>query len=958
MVSPVDTDYRLVLSLLHQRLHNHFTRLREARDEVAPGTPVFALEHGLSEVDLALVRAAVREAVARDRLPRDAWLPLVIDTAEIGYEFSGDQYWHTYASRTPGWTLLGDRARQYVRSRYRGFRDTYGGVTPSGPWAEKFSIICWPITHAVLPTDLQRHLARLLYEFSRLLTPDLLSDPDELGNRLAARAWQASARFQSFAQNTSMLGQVAAALLTGEDEETPFLLSSTLTRIVADLTRESEARRWLLDAKYLAGKVRTHGFQPLAGHRGGSGGQRQESSVATDPVLSVRESAEGWSLYLELPNLVSLTERLPGVGEEMGRLRPVVAGVTRRFGTGQLLFPGKPERVSRWPESDRPLVQLERGSELTNRMLCDHCELSPGPTWLFRLRDRGYGSEVRGKFVRPAHEYLLVASLPVIDLPTWASAVLMATDGVAGYLLTLPPELDGGALSALKQLGVGAVMDVDVRPVGVVPAAWDGEGTAEWLAGEDAIIAIRSSRSVTNCLFLLDDQPAVLSWPAGANQLFVRLTDLAPGRHHLTVSLFSEEAESPEAAGTLEIAIRSLSMPPSTGTPREGLMLLPSPASPTLDEVWDGRASVEVLGPPGARVRASIALSDRLGLSLVSPRIVTLTLPVDSARWLNIFATQVRRHDNTYNAYDQAESCVVTVSSPELGRVTLRCERGFKPLRWAFGRDHRDGPYVSLVDNTDGVPVTITTYEFARPCEVSAWPPETAQQLHLSNGGLVVADAGSTRAAVILPPHVRRLQDLRSEPPHLPTIPRAAADIIRMIEFADLWGKAALPADPVGALRRTVVLRSFAETLTALVAGLRWSRSEGEYIRRGSGDPRVLSDAIGAVPYQRLLASGLAEKRGAFHAADVAGRVTALAALLSQHARPAGVDGIDRRLAEFLLRLTTEPGTLISWPAADLESLLGRALESPLLVRAARFLVVTTDTGEDLGSVYAGWTWA
>lgn len=90
--------------------------------------------------------------------------------------------------------------------------------TPTGPWADWFTIICWPITHAVLPTDLQRHLARLLFDFRRLLTADLLSNPDDLGLRLAAYAMKWFIHGSRRSLRTRLLGQVAAALLTGSGE--------------------------------------------------------------------------------------------------------------------------------------------------------------------------------------------------------------------------------------------------------------------------------------------------------------------------------------------------------------------------------------------------------------------------------------------------------------------------------------------------------------------------------------------------------------------------------------------------------------------------------------------------------------------------------------------------------------------------------------------------------------------
>jgi hypothetical protein len=148
------------LSVLHQRLETHFASLRTRRDEEAgPSYPIFALEHSLPDAELALLTSTVRQAVQRRNLSRAAWLPYVIYAAEIGYEYSGDEYWQTFTARTPGWA---DDAwsREYIRTNFNKFASQFGGARPSGAWAAHFTIICWPITHAVLPTDLQRQLVR------------------------------------------------------------------------------------------------------------------------------------------------------------------------------------------------------------------------------------------------------------------------------------------------------------------------------------------------------------------------------------------------------------------------------------------------------------------------------------------------------------------------------------------------------------------------------------------------------------------------------------------------------------------------------------------------------------------------------------------------------------------------------------------------------------------------------
>ena len=84
----------------------------------------------------------------------------MVYAAELGYRYSGDEYWQTFEAQTPGWAQSANR--ECIRSVFEKFSDTFGGARPSGAWANWFSIISWPVTHAVLPADLQRQFARLL----------------------------------------------------------------------------------------------------------------------------------------------------------------------------------------------------------------------------------------------------------------------------------------------------------------------------------------------------------------------------------------------------------------------------------------------------------------------------------------------------------------------------------------------------------------------------------------------------------------------------------------------------------------------------------------------------------------------------------------------------------------------------------------------------------------------------
>jgi hypothetical protein len=940
------------LIVLHQRLESHFAGLRDRRMEATGGAPVFALEHDLSEAELTLLKAEVCSAVQRARLPRDHWLPFVVYAAEIGYEYSGDEYWQTFSARTPHWASAGDR--HYLRRKFREFRDGFRGAQPTGPWADHFSIICWPITHAVLPTDLQRHLAHLLFEYRRALTTDLLDNPPELGKRLAARAWQASSRFQNFAQNTSLLGQVAVALLVGDDADSPYLLSSTLSRIVDDLSREREAWRLLRSAKSSAVQVRVRGLRQGEGRGRGQPvpGTHVRLPSAADPEITLRNEG-AWTAYLEVPDLSVLAERLPAVHQEASRLRARVRGFAGPpLATGQLLYPGRQLKLSEWPSGGAALFQLENGSEAVNSLLADQSVLSPGPLWVFRVRDTGQAREVRGKFVRPGHEYVLLSEKPLAEgLPSWIATTESDIGGVSAYVAHTPEILAADELAALRSAGLSTVADVEIRPTGLVPAAWDGEGEAEWLAGEKPIIAVSASRDISKCIFTLDSELFLLDWPPTERMLFIQLPDLGIGSHSLHVSLLPSEHEQAVAEGTFNAIIRSPSTRPSTGTFREGLMVLASPVSPTLTEIWDGKATLDILGPAGAHVSIQLTLADSSKMVRARQRIGAV-LPIDGSRWMAL-ADAFRRDREIQRFYEEAESGAISVSHPQLGVVSLRCEREFAPLRWVSKRDGR-GPYVRLVNNTEGT-VAVDVSEYAFPDRAHRLELDADSCARWPAGGLVTARAGTVSTTIVLPPDVRDLSDLENlNVRGLSNGPRSSDEVGRLIDLANRWGTASLPAN-LGALTgRNNVVRAIVRRLAGLIGGQRWASLEQRAARDPGGIRTAdLEVALGSEPYQQILARELLRGIDRLIPLSPEKRVQPFSDLLARHARRAGVRRNDLHLAEFLLRLASDPASLARMPEAEMRSAIGQVLTSPLLLRAARFVVLAIDATEAEG----GWVW-
>ncbi|MBV9319607.1 MAG: hypothetical protein JO106_06800, partial [Mycobacterium sp.] len=163
------------LEYFHGQLDGHFRGLNQRRQALGGRVSVFALEHGLDEESLKLLRSAVVGAHRNWLVPplsRRWWLPFAVHAAEVGYVYDGHEFWPIYAKATPAWDDT-QYERERVRSWFKKFAGEYGGALPQGTWATTFRLIAWPITHAVLPRYLQMQLARMLADY-RTAWPDVL----------------------------------------------------------------------------------------------------------------------------------------------------------------------------------------------------------------------------------------------------------------------------------------------------------------------------------------------------------------------------------------------------------------------------------------------------------------------------------------------------------------------------------------------------------------------------------------------------------------------------------------------------------------------------------------------------------------------------------------------------------------------------------------------------------------
>lgn len=929
------------LEYFHDLLDVHFRTLHTRRQALEMPAPVFALEHGLGSDDLKLLQDAV-VAVHRERLlaraAKQSWLPLVVHAAEVGYIYDGVEFWPIYAESTPGWC---DSAyeRDRVRDLLEKFAEKYGGAIPQGAWAATFRKIAWPITHAVLPRYLQVQLARMLYDY-RTGWPSLLHNPSALGVRLHAWSRQYGERFEKFCQNTALLGHVAVALLlSGEDDESPYIESTTLDRLVASLNSERESRRWLHDARRSASIVRMHNFRPSAGINK-RGSHQQRLPTATDPKLQLKRVSGVVKAFAVLPDLKPLQRILPVVYDELRKSRASVAGAQQVIPTGGLLYATAPVELVSWPSATQPFLQLQRAANGVNLLLAEQCRITRGPWWVFRCKPGQPAIEIKGKFVRPSGHYYIVGA-PDLSPPdvTWCEKVEIAVDGVCAYDLKVPSTLSKPDSKALAVAGISVVSDVAIRPVGFVASHWDGEGSVEWLAGEPALIAIHAQHSPSKVRLIINGEPYYVEWPEGKTDLFLSIDGLDVGTHEIVASVGDPDGDGHKTEGILIVSMRDPQVRTAGASLGEGIRLRTLPAQPSLPELWDGRAVIEIDGPEGTTADFRITLLNGAGAELASYK-TSHRLPVTSDSWRPLIS-RMREHPQLAKHYDEADVANLSISRAGIGFATLSAERGFRGLRWVVSARHRDGGYAArLIDRTDRSPVSVEFFSVERPL-IGVRQPADKEFIGPPRGGLLWATNGEEAAGQIVPPDPNEMLRLGPAKPSVSVAQKSLAEVHKLMHMHRKWQDADLPAHPFGMRERCRVLDALTTAMAVMLAPGGWAAFEQRIVGLAPAEINLdeAQELVGHSPPQRAAAQAIASQLWQWDTqkALVLGFSDAIDNL-------AVSAGISHKLqgARFLLQLATSPGELLDWEKSERNQYLRCVLVNPVLMRAARFAALGT----------------
>ncbi|WP_254458564.1 hypothetical protein [Xanthomonas sacchari] len=821
------------LPAFQQELEARFGQLSA---ECTENRRIFALEHGL-KIDMAALSDALSEQLDYGTPNQAFWLAWVVFATEVGYDFAGNEYWQTFNERLPAWHATDtNKGRSRIRMWFRRFATTYNAVRPSGTWAEQFRIIAWPITHAILPKDLQYQFARSIYHNRYRIAAD--SDPLAIGRLIRQLTVHPSSRFREFCEQEELVGRIALALLGAETGHLP--LSSEVTRrIVADLESTQEAREWLEQARTDIRRIHGAQRQRFFG-RAPQGPPRATAPPGFNlrPTLLLSRKNDAWHVGIQIPSFAPLAASCPDVAQHLQKTRVQIEGGSGQWHPAQILnIPSKLHGLQRWP-ADGTVLRFKDSLSIFARLVRE-ATLSEGPLWVCRLGNDGLAREVRYHRVRPGHKYVVLARAGhVFRSHPALRPVELRCEGLIGIQLSLPAHVPDDLRRTLKSLGLSFTSTVRIWPAGLPAVSWDGEGRSEWLTTDMPCFGIDVDHDVVAVEVALDGLSSLLISRTGVHgPSWVQLPPLPPGQHRLAVEVKdgAGHADSPSASrGEVILEVRDPVGVKETIQQRGGLMVIATPIDASLESLERGKLRLEVYGPAGREVQLFLEVE---GSETDQHPFCKAIVPSTLTDLWHLLPLDIQENLGGSN------TCRLVVCAEEIGTFTLPLERESRPLRWVLHRS-KHATTIRLVDEA-----ALGTHALCRMAPLS--DPCTAQDLDYEDcvdgievpapGALfVVAGRDRLDAVVVSQPGQGTMTNFAQlvVEPRLAGFATASERLRDDIALLGLWSRARV-FGPLGAARKDKVVRTMNDALIHQVCGPAWMDAE-----RRIGDPPWDDDAI------------------------------------------------------------------------------------------------------------------
>jgi hypothetical protein len=927
-----------------ERLRDHFRRLAASKKLAGGDIPSFALEHPLNEIERRKLGKALSDRLRNDRVlsPRfcASW---VVHATEQGYEFEGLQYWTTFANQTPNWEQYGDR--NTLKKLFKQFASEFSGVKPKGVWATHYPYISWPVTNAIVPKDLQLRLAQSIYQARNRLTYFVGRSHESLGSLIREHSYYASTRYAHFLEQTELVGQIVHALIQ-QDNDHALIRSSSLTRIVEDLSTRTQAREWLSDARssYKRAKVRllAHGkvgSEDTVSDEISGQDKKQPPRLQSFQFTIHRTNDDQLKVWLTPPSFQAMCGEHLGLRAVLETSRLTVDCHGDRSSPARSLLSSTPREWSlcRWPADGERIIAFTPPLPALESILTGDLTFPAATVWIFLIHDDGYATLCREPVVH-ADASFLIAARDHTAIAHLGTSVTIQCDGIAVVRVVIPKMISLELIAQLKAAGIGTRRHISIVPAGLYPRRWSEDGESEWLTSESIMLAVEHQPDIAILgLAINNDVEQLITLPDTETAL-VSLGHLAAGDHTLRLNAYSRSDlgdATHEAHATLHLLVRAPSPWVPSRITTEELVVTSSPVHPSVDDLLSGRLIVSAEGMPGMHVRCRLILTNGNGDKGIDHELFKLPLPFAETTWSQHLESFLNEHANDREFLAMTEGCL-EFESVHFGihRISLAARQ--QPLRWALERARNGGVLTLTNDGVGEDVVALAHYPFINPLRelpVNFRSALSGIDVAKERGLFVARLSTSCQAVAIGPPQPEGLSTLVE--PLDSTCWDDHTDVATIIEQYNLWNLARA-SNGLSRLRQMQVLRSIRRHVHRLIFGAQWISSEEQLPDSpNENDWDRLERAVdpyGPISYAISLSRGWSSQRNSNESPEQLHRRISLAYKLSlEHSADIAT----------AWHLANDLAKLPSGPSIDIESTKFKKFAT--LARGARLLYLSAD---------------
>ena len=857
---------RPALFRIESDLRQHFKQLRAYKASFTT-VPVFALEHPLLSDDTSRLATLLSEQVrVEGSLSDDFWVTWVVCATEHGYQFAGLEYWESFERKVRRWH--GVDYRESLRKWFGRFAKTYGGAEPSGAWSTRYKYICWPVTHALLPQDLQLQLAQAFhYAQSSLYDAAELSDR-ELGRLIKCNSLETTTRYSQFLEQEEIVGQVVHALLRDYNDESSAIYRPTLDRITQDLTTKANAREWLRVARdrYGQPKSRLLTGQPRQSRPSPGGAY---DATPSSPLRLCRPSCNlelkrldsRLQAWLSPPSLALHAIQWPELRDILNRSR-LIAKCAESARPAICLLSTKPPswRLNRWPNEGQALLSFDAPLPNYLEKIVGDGRLLPRHLRIFECMADGRAVQRAEPVVRPGADYI-VASQDPLAIAHLGPELPSDCEGIHFISLRLPKAVTNYEVERLHLAGIDVRRTLSVQPAGLLPRGWLSGYSSEWLTTEAIMFLIDHDFQCDRLIVELDGTTTIIP-PSQGDRSILSLGYLEAGPHHLVIRVTSTLA-----VASAPIELHFMVRPPAAWKPgqitHDGLLAHVSPPDPSVDDLLSGSLSLRVEGVT-ASVAYSLTLVDGDGVPCLDGELFRKNLPMSNETWQSALTKFLNAQRDERPLFSAREG-VLTLYARDLGHHRIRLRADFKPLRWVLERMPAGSTARLLNDGIEQDEIDVDYYTFNAPLERIPLTVEHAIEglnAIVASGLLVARTPEFEQAVIISPSQPSGLSTLVDRPQWRGDL---AANIVALVQAHRRW-RSCRASNGWARIRQVRVVSSIHQRLLAVLCGEYWMRNEVSFADRTLSWHALESLVENAGP--RSFGSALSEAWSAHASAD------------------------------------------------------------------------------------------